>query len=165
MVKCSHCKKEGHNRRTCPLLVKDQDAAQESHDSDISQFSPDENNDSPISTTTPAPEPAIGRHSLRSASRQKQPRAQPSDNPLNVPATGRVASPILSDSLDKLAENNGLFNDSLSSFEISPIRPAIQSVQQPQIPARRQLFPQRQHPAAFTPREPSPRLPFPPVSL
>ena len=65
--------------------------------------------------------PQITRTSLRSATRAKVPADQPSSNPKNVPALASATSPtpispIISNSLDEVAHENGLFNDSFPSI-------------------------------------------------
>ena len=124
MAKCGFCHvAAGHNRRTCDKIaalreaghsVKSTHTIEDFPDffNSDSDFEPDKSDDSLLE---PAEKPPVVANNG-----QTPVVPAPSDNPRNVPAdpTRRSPSPIISRSLDELAEDNGLFDDSLGS--VSP---------------------------------------------
>ena len=134
MVKCGFCHLPGHNRRSCEKIY----ALREADNSVISTHTIEDFPDFFSNDPDFVPERADSSSSPETANisdfaedRQDTKTTAPSDNPRNVHAdsTRRSPSPILTHSLDQLADDHGLFDDSLGS--ISPFdtpTPGVASV-------------------------------------
>ena len=173
MTKCGFCHAaSGHNRRTCEKIfalreaghsVKSTHTVEDFPDffNADSDFEPSPSNGSSSESdkeSAPAPKESL-----------PQSRPAPSNNALNVPARAapRSPSPIISRSLDDLADDAGLFDASIGSPP-SFSTPLTNSVPSPR-PFRVRPPPQfrLRAPAGFVPRAlpPTNNLPYVPPHL
>ena len=173
MAKCGFCHvATGHNRRTCEKIYALREAGHSvKSNQTIEDFADFFNDDSDFTTESSDESPEVmDEEKTSSVKTGQQPQIpDPSDNPLNVPAssTARSPSPIISRSLDDLAADADLFDDSLGSIS-SFSTPASSSARTPR---HIQVRPPAQHnlraPAEFMPRgiPDANRLPYVPPHL